>query len=81
MDTTDKEQELISRANAMRSYAERSGVSVEWIEEWFSVVPARLDGVCDYADCEGWHFLPKNFYTAEDVAKGFRPPEILDWMG
>ena len=72
--------ELAARNLAISEYALNSGVTPNWIFEHKSVVPARLDRACGAQCCRGWHFLPKNFYTQEDVDAGFVVAEILEWM-
>ena len=75
-----EEWELASRNMAVSKYAERSGVTPQYIFELKAIVPARLDRPCDDPQCEGWHFLPKGFYTQADVKRGFVPAEILEWQ-
>ncbi len=74
------EWEMASRNLAVSQYAERSGMLPQLVFENKSIVPARLDRPCDFADCGGWHFLPKNCYSCADVARGYVPEEILEWM-
>ena len=65
----------------VRAYAERSGVTVEYILQHRVAVPARLDR-CDLTpeECGGWHMLPRKLYTTEDVRVGFISQELLDWI-
>ncbi|GEM_PF-5797167 len=74
------EWELAWRNLAVSEYALASGVTPAWIFECKSIVPARLDRPCNDPACGGWHFLPKNCYTQEDVDAGFVPAEILEWQ-
>ena len=78
MNTKD-EREVEEMMRFAEGYAGRSGITVEKLFQWKSIVPARLDR-CDDPDCGGWHAIPRNFYTQRDVDEGFVQAEILHWQ-
>ena len=45
-----------------RDYAERSGVTVEWLREHRTVRPCD----CDYEKCEGWQMVSHEAATEID---------------
>lgn len=62
------------------SYAQGSGVTLELLHaNGMYAVPAEVDELCDYPDCEGWHMVHRVIW--EDAVKwGMRDPKDLELL-
>ena len=71
----------ITREDFIEQYANIAGISIKEVMAFKDIIPATLDRTdCDYPQCGGWHAIPKNVYTQEDVRSGFIKQALLDYI-